>query len=114
MSGYYPDGVSQSDIDRALDGSEPHIGNTLEEDFDKLEAQVEKTCSLIDTLRIEKQKLSEALRECLSHYCPGCGFGDHGCATIHYIKCSYLALLEKAEGRELKLNMEPANEEVPF
>lgn len=65
----------------------------------------------VHALNIE---LTEALRECLEKYCPSCGFGEHGCSTIHYSSCRMLALLERAEGRELKLNMEPANEEVPF
>jgi len=54
-----------------------------------------------------KKILTEALRECLSHYCPTCGFGDCGCSTIHHRNCPMLALLEKAEGQKLKLNMEP-------
>jgi len=54
-----------------------------------------------------KKQLTEALRECLSHYCPTCGFGDCGCSTIHHRNCPMLSLLEKAEGQKLKLNMEP-------
>jgi hypothetical protein len=54
-----------------------------------------------------KPELTEALRECIEKYCPGCGFGEEGCATIHHRDCRMLALLERAEGRKLKLNGEP-------
>jgi hypothetical protein len=73
MSGNYPDGVNQSDIDRAHDGGdepeeEVHIGNTLEEDFDALEAQVEKSAALIDKLRDYNRRLKTEVMD----LCPTC------------------------------------------
>lgn len=54
-----------------------------------------------------KDELTEAFRQCLIHYCPGCGFGTHLDAKIHHFSCPMFLLLERAEGRKLKLNGEP-------
>ena len=77
--------------------------------FDQVETLAYGKPPVIETDPL-KNLLTEALRECLSHYCPTCGFGDCGCSTIHHRDCPMLALLEKAEGQKLKLNMEPVED----
>ena len=68
MSSNYPDGVNQSDIDRAHDGGDEPEQETLDDSFDALERQVERTNALIDKLRAENARL----RSEIEHLCPAC------------------------------------------
>lgn len=105
MSGHYPDGISQADIDRALDsGSEEENEQRL---INKIERNLIEIQNLLSFALRDHCELAIALRECLEKYCPGCGSGSEGCSTIHHINCRFLKLLEKAEGQKLKLNGQP-------
>lgn len=140
MSGNYPDGFNQSMFDRYTEEREfydqqedtPKVQHSTEwlsevlkeplleitkqteglnADLEKVAEQVIKTCEAMNNLEKLKNDLTAALRECLTDYCVGCGSGEQGTSEFHHQDCRMFLLLQKAEGRRLKQNMEPEEEE---
>jgi len=68
MADNLPDGCRQSDIDRAHDGGDEPEQETIEDSFDALEAQVEKSAALIDKLRDYNRRLKTEVMD----LCPTC------------------------------------------